>query len=601
MTTNTATTAARGPLCAATMDALRSYFAERHHRPSPAHWAALEDIARTMEDMANEVCPAKVMLSSCDPGTGKTQTVRHFAQALIASQDHRHVGMLLCVGRLDEARTLIGELDLPPGSLGVFTADKADTNTLATATPNEAQVLITTQQMVERRSKNGFADATEFHYYGKPRQVRVWDEAWLPGTAISLNRYDLSGLFKPLHVRCPAMADEVEDLFAKLRDAADGSLIPVPDWQASFGLGLHEALGAVNSGRDDDRAALTGLYVLSGRMGRVKHDGRHASAMLTYKDTLPSDLYPLLVLDASGRVRNTYTDVERHRRMLVRLRSAAKDYSPLKVHVWQTAGSKSGWQKRGAELVDGIVRTILSKPDEPWLIVHHKASQRVPDVPAEVLRQLPTDARDRVSFITWGRHMAVNTFADVPNVILAGTLFMRPSFYTALTHLAQGKPADRYKMPDDAVARTIIGEHRNLLLQAVCRGRVRKLDGDKCLPMDAYVIASPASGIPAALASIFPGCQVRRWEPLERKLAGKLKAAVEMVEKAFAGSVLDWLPLKTVRDAIGVKRENFGREVTKRPEWLDAIASLGLEIARGRRGVLGLRLLPDAAIREAAA
>ena len=34
------------------------------------------------------------------------------------------------------------------------------------------------------------------------------------------------------------------------------------------------------------------------------------------------------------------------------------------------------------------------------------------------------------------------------------------------------------------------GEHAHMILQALCRGRMRKSDGAKCLPMDAYVIAS---------------------------------------------------------------------------------------------------------------
>jgi hypothetical protein len=69
-------------------------------------------------------------------------------------------------------------------------------------------------------------------------------------------------------------------------------------------------------------------------------------------------------------------------------------------------------------------------------VVHHKAARGLPDVEREVRRQLSETAA-KVSFITWGRHMATNDYAEVPNVILAGTLFMRPSFYTALTHLAR--------------------------------------------------------------------------------------------------------------------------------------------------------------------
>jgi hypothetical protein len=566
------------------------------HWPSDAHWAALEDIAKTLEAMANGCCPPKVWLSSCDPGAGKSETVIHFAQALVRNEARREVGMAICVGRIEEAKTLVAKLDLPTECVTVLTSDEK-ANALGSADAVNAQVLITTQQRVERHTRGrSFDTAAEFHYRGQPRCCRVWDEAWLPGTAISLNRDDLAALFKPLRARFPALTDCIEELFAKVRTVGDGEPLPIPDFAYEHGVALNDVLGAVDTCRDDQRAAVTSLFVLGGRTARVRHDGPTGNAMLTYEDSLPTDLVPLLVLDASGRVRHTYADIETHRGNLCRLRSAVKDYTPLTVHVWHTAGSKSGWQRRGPELIDGIVKTILTKATERWLVVHHKAARGLPDVEREVRRQL-SETAPKVSFITWGRHMATNDYAEVPNVILAGTLFMRPSFYTALTHLAQGKPVDRREMPEDDIKQTIEGEHRNLLLQAICRGRVRKLDGDRCLPMDAYIIAAPVSRIPAALVSIFPGCAVQRWDPLGFKLTGHVKAAIEYVQAAFASGI-DWLPYPSIAEHLGIDRRNFGRDVSKRPEWADAVAALGAEITKGKRCVLGVRLLPDAAIAD---
>jgi hypothetical protein len=584
-------------LCEDTMAALRAYFVAHEHRPSDAHWAALEDVAETLEAMADGRCPPKILLSSCDPGVGKSQTVVHFARALVRDEARDDVGMVVCVGRIEEAKTLAAELALPTECFTVLTSDE-EANSLGSADAANAQVLITTQQRVERHTRGrSFDTATEFHYRGQSRRCRVWDETWLPGTAISLNRDDLAALFKPLRARFPALTDSIEDLFAKLRTVGDGEALPIPDFAHEHGVALNDLLGAVDACRDDQRIAVTSLFVLSGRTARVRHDGPTGNAMLTYEDTLPADLAPLLVLDASGRVRHTYADVEKHRGNLCRLRTAIKDYTPLTVHVWHTAGSKSGWQRRGPELIDGIVKTILTKPTERWLVVHHKATRGLPDVEREVCLQLSDVAAANVSFITWGRHMATNDYADVPNVILAGTLFMRPSFYTALTHLAQGKPVDRHMMPADDIRQTIEGEYRNLLLQAICRGRVRKLNGDQCLPMNAYVIAAPISGIPAALPSIFPGCTVRRWDPLGFKLTGHAKAAIEYVQAVFASGT-HWLTYPSIAEHLGIDRRNFGRDVSKRPEWVDAVASIGAEITRGKRCILGVRLLPDAAIAD---
>lgn len=588
-------------LRARTLASLETTFARLDHRPSPAHWAALSDIASTLEDMARGTCPPKVMLSSCDPGCGKTQAVAHFARTLVTDQAHRHVGMLICVGRLTEIDALLADLALPENRVATFTS----TSVADTMARCNAQILITTQQMVERRcgpsvahpDGQPFAATTEFHYQGHPRRIRVWDEAWLPGVAVSLNRYDLADLLRPLCGPFPRLTDAVEELFGRLKETTDGDILDVPDIETTCGVTLHDALGALQGGREDQRAALTGLFILSGHGARVRRDGPYGNAALTYQDTLPEDLAPLLVLDASGRVRTTYADVERHRGQLFRLKTAEKDYSPLTVHVWHTAGSKSGWQRRGDRLAEGIARTILTKPDEEWLVVHHLPGHRVPDVPEAVRQRLPTAVHDRVKFLTWGRHQATNEYQQIGNVILAGTLFMRPSYYTALAHLAQGKPVGRHSIAEADIAETTAGEHRNLLLQAVCRCRVRRLNGDQCLPADAYVIAAPASGIPASLRQVFPGCQVRRWEPFERSLSGKLRDAVECVEGALAIGI-DPIPYKLIQSVIGVDRRNFGKLVSGRPEWLDTLAGLGVEITRIKGGSVAVRALPDAIITD---
>jgi hypothetical protein len=74
-----------------------------------------------------------------------------------------------------------------------------------------------------------------------------------------------------------------------------------------------------------------------------------------------------------------------------------------------------------------------------------------------------------------------------------------------------------------------LGEHRHLVLQALCRGSVRRCQGTECAPCDAYIIAATRSGIPAALPDIFPGCRVVRWQPVQKALSGKVKEAAEFL------------------------------------------------------------------------
>ena len=379
-----------GALCARTMATLRGYFDQQDHRPSDEHWQALEDVARTMEDMANDTAPPKVFLSAIDPGIGKSQTVIHFARALVASTEHHDVGMLICVGRLDEAKSIALSIGIPLDKLAVLTS-RDELNALSGTTAAEAQVLITTQQRIERMTEGrSFADAAAFHYRGRPRQVRAWDEAFLPGVAVTLDRDDLCFLPKLVRSFSPECAEALLRFAVGLTDKRDGEAVDVPDFGALYGLSLYDVLASAagTSGRlrDDQQMAATALVTLTGRTARVRHDGRSGNTLLTYRDTLPDDLAPLLVLDASGRVRQTYKWMEERRGSLVRLTAATKDYGPLTIQTWQTAGSKSGFEKNADTLTKGITDTILTKPTEQWLVVVHKPGGKVRDVDKAIRR-----------------------------------------------------------------------------------------------------------------------------------------------------------------------------------------------------------------------
>jgi hypothetical protein len=195
---------------------------------------------------------------------------------------------------------------------------------------------------------------------------------------------------------------------------------------------------------------------------------------------------------------------------------------------------------------------------------------------------------DNLRVITWGQHMATNEYADVPNVILAGTLFMRDSFYTALAHLAKDRNVAGGFVTRTEVATIMRGEHAHLVLQALCRGRVRRSHGAKCLPMDAYLIASAKSGIAKDIIRIFPGCRIVPWTPEKKVLTGQIKSAVEYVRSAI-DTGQTWISYRSIYKALGTDRTNFRKWVLKKDDWKDAIAELGLEMAQGPQRAMGLR------------
>lgn len=594
-----------------TLTKLRAYFNERNHRPSPAQWEALADLAATLEAMANGTAEPRFYLSSLDPGVGKSQTLVHFADALLASREHEDVGVLLCVSRLSEVERMVYDISIPPNMLCVRTSDEK-LNALGKAEIDDARVVITTQQMVERRlAERSFTDAALFPFKGNPRAVRVWDEAFLPGQPITLAADNLAFVFRRLTALSPELRSDVLEIFNDVEKLPSGATYVVPDFAGKFphvslndALALTEASGGTESERqfrEDERAALSSLWFISGKRVSVRRDGKYGGALIDYKETLPVDLAPMVILDASGRVRATYRDMEDERGMLVRLRSAPKSYAPLTVHTWLTGGGKSAFASNGDKLASGIAKTIDSKPTERWLVVCHRTDGRVGSVEKAVTSLLSATPKENVQFITWGNHSATNEFADVPNVILAGTLFYRASYYEALKRLAAGRPATEGAVTDAELRETELGEHAHLILQALCRGSVRKSDGAKCPPSHAYIIASVRSGIPAALPTIFPGCAIKRWSPLPRTLKGHAAVAHDYIERwAKTAKVGEALPFRVIQRDLGIDRETFRTSVRLSVLFSEELAAMGVEEWGKAKYTTAFRLVDTTQLAEAA-
>lgn len=567
-----------GPLAEAAMASLGKRFEETNHHPSTTMLTALSEVAVIMQGMANGTCPPSIFLSALDPGVGKTQTIVHFVQALLRSESHSDVGVLLCVSRLAEIGSLVATMGLSKDQFGVFTSDK-ELNALGVA-PNEARVLFTTHSMVECRTEGRqFSEVWELAWNGRPRQVRVWDEAILPGRKLTLGRDDIASLFKPLRSVHPSLTEELDDLCSRLRSTEDGTALQLDDFAATHGVDLNDVLGLIQNCPEAQKSAAENLWHLSGKMVTVRKDGKFGQTILDYRDTLPEDLAPLLVLDASGRVRTVYRHWEERRGGLVSLSSAPKRYDNLTLHIWKTGGGKDAFRRNGTKLVDGIASTIMTKADQEWLVVHHK-DKCGEDFAREVMNLVGSSTK--VHFLNWGSHDATNQFAHVPNVILAGTLFYRTSYYEALGRLGAGQPSSDGAFAEVDHRDVEVGEHSHLILQALCRGSVRCCEGDVCAPCNAYIIASVRSGIPKALPVIFPGCRVETWKPVRRALKGKVRQAERYITGCFAANPDGVLAFATVAKAIGMDANNFRRSVRKHPDFIEALAEEDIvETTRG--------------------
>lgn len=578
-----------GTLTQQTMLNLNDHFlGSTAHRPTAEMYAALEAAAVVLEDMANRTCQRSYFLSSLDPGVGKTSMVTKFTRCLLNSAEHCEVAMVICVARLSEIGKLVAEMGLPKSAYAAFTSD-IDINRLGLGSDNtdQARVLFTTQQMVESRCDGKSFEATpEFHYRGMPRAVRVWDESLLPGETLTVTRQALmstvSHLMKTKYATLAALLD---DLQQNIKGVSNGSIVRIPEFGDMDNETGFQGLLEVLSGYPEDQRAVSSLRHLSGRNATVMNDGGENNTVLSYRDTLPEDFAPVLVLDASGRVRKTYPLWHSsNRKNLEILPSATKTYSNLTCHVWLASGGKSAFRDglQRDQRIDAIASLIATKPEENWLVVHHKAEKSF-DVEREITALLPEDHKGRVAFVPWGSHKATNDYVSFPNVVLAGTLFFPNSQYAALGRLSSALP-DNEVLRKESLEAVVLGEHMDHILQAACRGAIRQSQGGDCPPSNLYIIASKKSGIEHALQEVFPGSKLREWFVGASVLKGKAAEVAEYVREWLTAHPFDLLPHSQVRDAVGgMDPKNFRSRIRRNPMFIDEMEEFGItETNRGR-------------------
>jgi hypothetical protein len=553
-----------------TLAALRLTFSKHNHFPTGEMWVALKAIADTLEALANGTCGNAIHLSSLDPGIGKTTTVIHFLKALLASERHADVAAIVCAKRREQIQDMVEAAGFSPESFAVLTADP-DLNALGTS-PAKGRILMTTHAMVGKRTEGGqFAEVEAFRYRGKPRAVRVWDEAILPGVPLTVSRDMIPALLKPFRRHHPALAEAFEALFSAVKEVKHREQFRLPDLAEEHGVSLKEASSLVQGGSDELLSTVEALWSLFGKCATVRTEGKLGNTLLDYEETLAADLAPVLVLDASVRVRTVYELWRQKRGGIKMLPAAAKRYDNHTIHVWNTSGAKTGFENNREQLIEGIAKTIRTKPGEEWLIVHHKDKKRGEDFASEVRAWLHGD-EVKTHFLNWGAHDAINHYADVPNVILAGTLFLPNSHYKALGRLASAHPSWQGPYPEADTRAVTLGEHRNLVLQALCRGAVRQCEDGGCPPTHTYLIASKRSGIRATLGDIFPGAKVVRWQPVPVALTGKVQEAFEYIEAKLTFAPSSVVPFSEVMADIGwTSTQDFKRSIRDHEDFTEAL------------------------------
>ena len=130
------------------------------------------------------------------------------------------------------------------------------------------------------------------------------------------------------------------------------------------------------------------------------------NTLLDYRNHLPDDFFPVVILDASGRVRATYDSWEKDPARSRPTDDSTKRYDNLAIHVWNRGGGKERFRTQASDLIEGIARPSDTKPDDPgWSFLHKEdewhfpGKKRIPD-----LRKLLIDLLSKpenVEILTW--------------------------------------------------------------------------------------------------------------------------------------------------------------------------------------------------------
>lgn len=537
-------------------------FESWNHKISDQNKAAIIDLTHTLALMVNNQLPAddKFYLCSMDVGQGKTATIKRFLDTLLNTPNeitadgrkHFEIGVLLCLSTYAEIKAFVEGLSIDRKDLFVFTstgsAKGRECRAMGEApSVEEAQLVITTHRRIEDEfmcyEANSvpldFWATSAFWYKHGIRRLRVWDESFLPSKPQVVSSKDMLALAQALAGPAPKeFIQAVIKLASDIMDQPHRSLYQVPNiWEDTHTPKLDEIIGswggattakseAHSKSMKDIARTLEAIKTMSGKQVRIRNvmTGTSDKAGITYKPIMPDDFRPILITDASGRVRQTYRDMEL-KGQLERLREGAKDYSNLDVHWVNRGGGKSSWATGFKDLISTTCKLITETPNKEQLVIHHMERAtgfqrgRFDCPKGAILKHLekhfPNYDRSQLSFLTWGQHRATNAYRQIPVVTLAGTLFKDDATYEATQRSSQQFLPEDGEIGDHEFRVFKLGEYGDDILQAAGRGSLRlndSIDPSSC-PRGSRlnIIMSSRGGVEEeSFDRWFPGMRLHR-------------------------------------------------------------------------------------------
>jgi hypothetical protein len=574
------------------------------HKPSEEMLEALSRIPEVMADMVEGTALPAYYVCPLDTGVGKTTALRYTIEAMLASDDplYRDAGVVVAVQRLENIEALITDMALPDDQYAVLVSasNNEDHERLRAAgrgwqNVSRAPVLFTTHAMLTSRivaqKEATWGTTRDFYYAGKPRRVRVYDEALIPGLPITLTGEHFVEAASVMYDLDIGASDALLDFEKYLRRKQLDDRVIIPDFLNGQSVAsVADRLSSKKRMMAFDR--LSPITALQGQKAVVRRMAPTSNkVVLTFLEGWPEDIKPMLVLDASAPLRDVYRQHSEAKPGSIRMLEGmgVKRFDNVTVHVHPGASGKSALTAKNGQARYAEIKNILDAYDgrHKALVLHHIKGADRQMVDFSKLKS-DIDWGDETIFVktcNWGRHAASNEFRDCDIVICASNLY-KPDFYNEALHRTSARIAAEDDCDSDAFKSLCEGEAMSDLQQGIGRSKIRTTQGTQAPNVEIHVWASDRSKVKIDYRRIFPGCRILYAE--KGATFGQHDAppkAQTQHSNEFVRGVMDVVgtrnevEAKIVYKAMKMDSTNFRRAWQRHSE---ALAQAGVHLRRGQ-------------------
>lgn len=526
-----------------------------------------------------ELSPA-IHVMSADCGTGKTTALQKALREWKA-EGFRGDEAIIFLRTLEEIDPIATGAGLDHADYAVFTSDeKYRTYGAGRSAANRVPVLFVSQVMARKMMliAGGFEAVTEFHRDGKVRAFKAWDEGFAAAEGAVFDLVDLHALPSAYKGLPRADRDMLWSLVQSCAEPVAGLALDIPLLIIDI---VDRALKGNLKIAETPKRTLEALGKLAGSTAYLRGNDDAGWKFLGAGRSLPADVMPLIVLDASARLTSRYKQLPAHGMNVVELEPALLEYSRVAFHWCHLAAGKTALRNAAQRaVIYGTIAALVNSKTEDFLIVIAKDACGSGDGPVAMpkeLHALLTDP-DRVRVTSWGRHIGTNEYRDIPNIIIVSAYNYGDDGYDALALAASGRRDGRFSNEERREEAASAFMHN--VYQAVCRSRVRQREGASAGAANVYLITKDSEQRREQIMRAFPGCSIDVWMPAtpikEMKHDLVLRTLFAIIDRQEAVS------FKDLTAECGGTGDSYLTKVVKKPAFKDAIARMGIERQKNR-------------------